>query len=167
MDGVLCDFDGAFEQLTGKHIRQFVMTSEHSDDYWRVIDRQEHFWDTLPRIMTHEDWLRLNVLADQYDQTICILSKPTTYKSNYTKCIDGKNVWLDRELGNKVPRIYAYDKSKYAYTPDGKRNVLIDDYGVNIKAWDEAGGLSVKFEGGFDESFWEHVEKQLQSVSST
>ena len=40
--------------------------------------------------------------------------------------------------------IIDHNKSKYAKKPDGSPNLLIDDFGKNVNAWQSAGGIAIK-----------------------
>jgi hypothetical protein len=40
------------------------------------------------------------------------------------------------------------DKGRYAKQQDGTPNVLIDDFGYNIKSWQSAGGIGIQHKDG-------------------
>ena len=42
--------------------------------------------------------------------------------------------------------ILTHNKSQYARKADGTPNILIDDFGKNIKGWESAGGIGIKYE---------------------
>lgn len=57
----------------------------------------------------------------------------------------GKKKWIRKHLGpvkeiNLVPR---WDKQKWATTPDGQPNILIDDHVKNIAEWRAKGGIGI------------------------
>jgi hypothetical protein len=58
--------------------------------------------------------------------------------------------------------VFEHDKYKYAVQPDGTPNILIDDYGVNIRAWDAAGGTAIKYQA--DENDLSEILDVLQKV---
>ena len=71
--------------------------------------------------------------------------------------------WLAKHI--KVPAdkiVFEHDKYKYAVQPDGTPNILIDDYGVNTRAWDAAGGIAVKYQA--DEDTLDKVVQVLAKV---
>ena len=55
--------------------------------------------------------------------------------------------WIKKNLAFFPPtNIYiTHNKPQYAKNEDGTPNILIDDYGVNIKAWESAGGIGFKY----------------------
>jgi hypothetical protein len=65
--------------------------------------------------------------------------------------INGKREWLANHI-KVVPDniIFEHDKWKYAVQPDGTPNILIDDYGVNIRKWRESGGIAIKYQSDED-----------------
>ena len=65
----------------------------------------------------------------------------------------------------KVPAdkiVFEHEKFKYAVQPDGTPNILIDDYGVNTRAWDAAGGTAIKYQA--DEDSLDKVVQVLAKV---
>lgn len=60
-----------------------------------------------------------------------ILSSPTRNKC----CVEGKKIWIERELGKDVP--YIFEKDKYNYADIN--SILIDDTEKKIKDWIELG----------------------------
>lgn len=65
---------------------------------------------------------------------------------------EGKLSWLQRHglMPYKGRVIFDSNKFKYAVQPDGTPNILIDDYGKNIKEWRNAGGIAIKHEDEFE-----------------
>ena len=39
----------------------------------------------------------------------------------------------------------THKKEQFAQNKDGSPNILIDDYGININAWEDAGGIGFKY----------------------
>ena len=55
----------------------------------------------------------------------------------------GKERWIQKNLHPKPSNIYmSHDKFNWAME-DGQRNVLIDDFMINVKPWRDAGGIAV------------------------
>ena len=53
------------------------------------------------------------------------------------------------------------DKGMYAKQADGTANILIDDFGYNIKKWKSAGGIGIQHTNGTVNN----TIKQLQSAT--
>ena len=58
-----------------------------------------------------------------------------------------KRTWVEKNLAFFPPEevIVTHNKPKWAKQEDGTPNILIDDYGVNINNWEEAGGIGFKY----------------------
>jgi len=90
-----------------------------------------------------------------------ILSSPLSFDK--AGSIKGKREWINKHIQVSPDNIiFEHDKAKYA-TADGKPNILIDDYGVNIRAWGSAGGIPIKYQA--DEDSLQTVFKALQAAS--
>ena len=128
LDGVLCDWDRAFIEL-GKELTKGLTGQEFEDKYgrdalWKLIAKEGNleFWSEM-------DWMpdgkKLWNYVKKYNPTIFT----TPAKSKLSK--DGKEIWIRRELGPKVPFIFEKDKYKYADT----NSILIDNYDKKINDW--------------------------------
>ena len=71
-----------------------------------------------------------------------------------------KREWAEKNLTSFPPKeiIINTNKAKYATQPDGTPNILIDDFGKNVNAWEAAGGEGFKYK---DHKF-ERTAKELQ-----
>jgi len=111
------------------------------------------YWDHAQKIMNCKDIFasldfesnahRLLKFFDDrkipYTFLTCPAAEPNTADS-----IEGKNTWLrNKGLGN-IPVIFEKYKEKYA-TTNGQPNLLIDDRGRNIREWNNAGGIAIKY----------------------
>lgn len=82
---------------------------------------------------------------------VAILS--AVYQNGYAE--QEKATWLDNnELGD-LPHLfvpYGSDKSEAIHNHAGEKDkfVLLDDYSENLRQWDEAGHLAVKFLNGIN-----------------
>ena len=78
-----------------------------------------------------------------------------------------KRVWLERHgiVTPDVERmVFTSNKSKYAISQiDGKPNILIDDKISNIKAWEAAGGIGIRFQADMDD-VKEYLFEELKKV---
>ena len=91
-----------------------------------------------------------------------------------------KREWIEKNLDFFPPTevIITKDKAKYATNPDGTPNILIDDYGVNISAWESAGGIGFKhkdhkfertakkLKAEIEESFQHLLREHIEEISA-
>ena len=158
MDGVLADlFNHVGELHDVEHYNQ--MTPDQWETFFKDSNAYELFRD-LPAFPTANKLLSMVVeLAGGYN----ILSSPLSFdKENSVK---GKKEWLKKNI--TVPAdniIFEHDKAKYA-TSNGKPNILIDDYGVNIRNWQAAGGIAIKYQA--DEDSLQTVFKALRAAAQS
>lgn len=153
MDGVLADFFGEWTRLMNV-------------DHWSKIDT-----DGLPQALqkirdTDEFWLRLPILPQAKE----LLTLIKNIKGEYNICSSPlqddpnsephKREWIKKNLSFFPPKnIYiTHNKPQYAKNKDGTPNILIDDFGRNVKQWEDAGGIGFKYK---DHKF-ERTAKQLQ-----
>jgi hypothetical protein len=62
-----------------------------------------------------------------------------------------KTLWIRKNLKTQPKNIYITpNKAKYAKQPDGTPNILIDDRGSNITAWEAKGGVGIKYQADED-----------------
>ena len=54
------------------------------------------------------------------------------------------------------------DKSTYATQADGTKNILIDDFGVNIRKWKSAGGIGIQHKDGQINSTIKQLEQAVK-----
>ena len=141
MDGVLADFFGEWAKLMNV-------------DHFTQINKKHDIDDALQKIRdTEEFWLNLPLLP-QATQLLSLIKK---VKGSYNICSSPladdpksephKREWIKRNLDFFPPKnIYiTHNKPNYAKNLDGTPNILIDDYGVNINAWEDAGGIGFKY----------------------
>lgn len=140
MDGVLCDlFNHVAEIHDVDHYNE--MTKEEWDEFLEHTDAYSLFLD-LPSFPTSNEIVDMII---NYFGEYQIMTSPLNFDP--MSSIEGKSEWLDNNIVNQpVKRVYEHDKYKYATQPDGTPNVLIDDWGVNITKWAEAGGIAIKYQ---------------------
>jgi hypothetical protein len=131
MDGVLCDFEKRFEDLTGESPKSFKGT-HGINEFWKVIDNDGvKFWRGMPWM---PDGQILYNYIKKYNPTL--LSSPSWDESSKI----GKRLWVKKHTpGTKlilVPRMYKQDYSL-------KKRILIDDLEVTIEEWNAKGGIGI------------------------
>lgn len=142
LDGVLGDFDGWAKSVMAPgqtYLSLFMTEYERCFANLRVIPRGANLLRALdnPVILTalpnHDEfvwWCRSNGLpASEAERRYGVLS-------------GNKVEWVHRNLGDypviTVPQ--RKDKVKFA-----KGNILIDDYELNVRDWQQAGGIGILF----------------------
>jgi 5'(3')-deoxyribonucleotidase len=156
MDGVLCDlYNHAAEIHDVEHYNQ--MTSSDWEKFFRDSNAYHLFRDA-PAFPTANKLLQL---VKSYAGEYTILSSPLGFDKSGS--IKGKREWLAKHINVKPDNvIFEHDKYKYAVQPDGTQNILIDDYGVNTRAWATAGGIAIKYQA--DEDPMSKVSNVLKKV---
>ena len=150
LDGVQCDFAGALQDAIGVSYRE---VKEKTED---EINRLAHsspeavrdFFANLKQLSGGKkitDWLNSNNIP------YTILSAPL--RGPYAKAsIMGKIEWLQKHTPKAVKgAIFKHDKHEHA-KDGGRPNILIDDYGKKITAWEQAGGIGIKHEDEYEVS---------------
>ena len=157
MDGVLADlFNHVGELHDVEHYNK--MTKDQWETFFKDSNAYELFRD-LPAFPTANKLLQM---VKDFAGGYTILSSPLSFDK--AGSIKGKREWLQKHIHVSPDNIiFEHDKAKYA-TANGKPNILIDDYGVNIRAWGSAGGIPIKYQA--DEDSLQKVFKALQSASN-
>lgn len=130
MDGVLVDFDGGYEKLTG-------MTTQEADAkgpefFWKPIsDAGAKWWITLKWM---PDGKQLWDYVKKYNPEL--LSAPSREEASRM----GKRVWVKRELPGTKLILRSADKKQEFASPT---SILIDDRKKNIEQWEAAGGIGI------------------------
>lgn len=157
MDGVLADlFNHAGSLNDVEHYNQ--MTQAQWEEFFKNSNAYELF-KSLPVFPTANKLLQMVV---NYAGGYNILSSPLNFDK--AGSIKGKREWLSKHINVPADQIiFEHEKYKYAVNADGTPNVLIDDYGVNIRKWNDAGGIAIKYQA--DEDSLSKVFKALQAAS--
>jgi len=157
MDGVLADlFNHAGSVNNVEHYNQ--MTQAQWEEFFKNSNAYELF-KNLPVFPTANKLLQMVV---NYAGGYNILSSPLNF--DRAGSIKGKREWLSKHINVPADQIiFEHEKYKYAVSADGTPNVLIDDYGVNIRKWADAGGIAIKYQA--DEDSLQKVFKALQAAS--
>ena len=131
MDGVLCDFEKRFEDLTGLSPNAF-RDKNGLDEFWKVIDKDGvRFWVGIPWMPDGEqlwNYIKPNVYS--------LLSSPSYDNSSRL----GKRLWVKNKMpGTKL--ILASRKNKQDYAKENA--ILIDDLKPTIDEWNAKGGIGI------------------------
>ena len=152
MDGVLCDFSQGIAnmfklksknpsepgpmQMAGYSDAQDWLSAPNAAPKWKVVEGYPMFWPTLPWT---KDGQKLWLFIKKFNPHI--LSAYAPYDKNSRK---GKMLWLQRNLkltdANRIHLVRRPEKKVYA-----NGNVLVDDYGKNVKEWKANKGIPVKY----------------------
>ena len=129
MDGVLTDFDGAYEQLTGEDIRGQHLSNA---SFWQPIDDAGvKFWYEMG---WKADGKELWDYIKKYEPKL--LSAPSRENSSRI----GKKLWVEKHLPGVELILRSAKHKKDLAEPDA---ILIDDREDNIIGWIERGGIGI------------------------
>jgi hypothetical protein len=145
MDGVLADFYGPFNSMAG--VASWKDASKDTvSAVLRKITKMKNFWTDLavlpdvPKLMSAIK----QITGGKY----VILSKALAGDS---RVVSQKKQWISKLPIQPTQTIImpaTADKGRYAKQQDGTPNVLIDDFGYNIKSWQSAGGIGIQHKDG-------------------
>ena len=141
MDGVLADFFGEWAKIMQVDHFSQINKQHNIDDALQKIRDTDEFWLNLPLLPQAKDLLGLvKKVKGQY----FICSSPL---ADDPRSEPHKREWIKNNLSFFPPKdvFITHNKPKYAKNDDGSPNILIDDYGVNINAWEDAGGIGFKY----------------------
>jgi hypothetical protein len=146
MDGVLADFFTEYAKLAGIESGNYRDIPPAKTD--PTLDKMvgTDFFARLPKFPTADKLLEIVVQsADSYN----ICSSPL--RGDHEGSAHYKKVWINKHLNIPPKNIYIVaNKAKYAKNANGMPNVLIDDRGSNISAWEAAGGIGIKYQADED-----------------
>lgn len=159
MDGVLANLYGDAAELHDvEHYNQ--MTRDQWEKFFKDSDAYHLFRDVSPFSTANQ----LLDIVKKFAGGYTILSSPLNFDRKGS--IRGKREWLGKNVKIKPDHIvFEHDKAKYAVQPDGTPNILIDDYGTNIRNWNAAGGIGIKYQA--DEDKLGKVINSLKNAEKT
>ena len=132
MDGVLTDFDAAFEKVSGGIPPRTYETKYGKDKFWEIVDiKGVGYWVGMPWMpdgKQYWDYIK--------EYKPILLSSPSRSETSRL----GKRLWVRNQLpGTKLILAQAKDKQNYAR----KNRILIDDRKSNIDEWRAQGGVGI------------------------
>lgn len=151
MDGVLCDFFEEYAKLagnpkdgSGRYNYRNIPPAKTDPTLNKMIGTD--FFARLPKFPTADSLV--NMVTKVFGHyNIC--SSPL--RGDHENSAHHKKEWLRKHLDQQPTRvIITPNKAKHATQPDGTPNVLIDDRGSNITAWEAAGGVGIKYQADED-----------------
>ncbi len=146
MDGVLADFFTEYAKLAGIKSGNYrdIPPAKTDPTLNKMVGTD--FFARLPKFPTADKLLDIVVdVAGGYN----ICSSPL--RGDHEGSEKYKRIWIDEHLNQLPDNIYIVsNKAKYAKNPSGMPNVLIDDRGSNISAWEAAGGIGIKYQADED-----------------
>ena len=163
MDGVLADFFGEWAKLMDvDHFTQINKVHDIDDALQKIRDTDD-FWLRLPMLPEAKNLLNL---IKQVKGSYNICSSPLADDPNSEK---HKRTWIEQNLSSFLPdNVYiTHNKPQYATQEDGTPNILIDDYGVNISAWEAAGGIGFKYKDHKFERTADAIKQHMQEPVQT
>jgi len=179
MDGVLADFFAEYAKLAG------IKSGNYRDIPPAKTD------PTLNKMIGTDFFARLPKFASA-DQLIKMVTKlygsyhicSSPLRGDHENSEDQKKIWIKKHLSPAPASIIITpNKAKYAVQKDGTPNILIDDRGSNISAWEAKGGIGIKYQADEDglekivdgiararkilKGELEHIPQELQSKNLT
>ena len=138
MDGVLADFFGEWSKSQGVDNWKDIKDPAKAIGDIKGID---DFWLNLPVLPKAKELLGL-IKQVKGKYKIC-----TSPLADDPRSEPHKREWVKKNLAFFPPEevIVTHNKPQFAKQKDNTPNILIDDYGVNINAWEEAGGIGFKY----------------------
>jgi FMN phosphatase YigB (HAD superfamily) len=151
MDGVLCNFDKGYEDLTG--ISTDEANKQSKSNFWGLFRsklqekniKEKDFWANL-------EWQpggkELWSYIQQYNPNI--LSAPSVdfnlpsdqrLSPEYNQAIQGKKEWISKNLSGVGKEIFVPAPQKATFS--NSKSILIDDMEKNIQSWRASGGKAI------------------------
>lgn len=147
MDGVLADFFAGYASVAGMpagSTHKDIPAAKNDPTLQKI--QGTDFFARLPKYAS-ADALVSMVVSQFGSYSIC--SSPL--RDDHENSEKWKRVWIQQHLSPQ-PReiVITSQKQKFALQPDGTPNILIDDRGANIVAWEAKGGIGIKYQADED-----------------
>jgi hypothetical protein len=146
MDGVIADFFTEYAKLAGIESGNYrdIPPAKTDPTLNKMIGTD--FFARLPKAPNAD------ALVDLIVKTFGgfhICSSPL--RGDYENSEKQKKIWLANNIKHQPTSvIITPNKAKWAVQPDGTPNILIDDRGSNISAWEAKGGIGIKYQADED-----------------
>jgi len=149
MDGVLADFFTEYAKLAGIESGNYrdIPPAKTDPTLNKMVGTD--FFARLPKLRNADQLVSMIVkLYGHYH----ICSSPL--RGDFENSEKNKRIWIKQHLNPQpVDIVITPNKAKWAKQADGTPNILVDDRGSNISAWEAAGGIGIKYqadENGLD-----------------
>ncbi len=146
MDGVLADFFTEYAKLAGVKSGNYrdIPPAKTDPTLNKMVGTD--FFARLPKFPSADQLVSMVVkLYGHYH----ICSSPL--RGDHENSEKQKKVWIKQHLNPQpVDIVITPNKAKFAKQADGTPNILIDDRGSNISAWENAGGIGIKYQADED-----------------
>lgn len=149
MDGVLADFDRGVRELC--NMDPLPQSEDqpvgYDDELWSKVREAGHFYDKLEIIPGSKELF--DYVYNKYGDKCEILTGVPKPRRGIITAGDDKISWVRRLLSKniKVNIVWREDKPDYC---TGKDCILIDDYELNIREWENCGGTGLLFTDAFN-----------------
>jgi len=158
MDGVIADFFGGLERkFKVFHWKDIFDVDE------RIFDlRNTDFFQNLDKFETSDQLINFVRELSNGDWGIC--SSPI--RNDFANSTYHKRCWLEKNgyMPAVSKCIFTGNKHKYATSSiTGLPNILIDDKPDNIKRWNDAGGIGIRYQANEDD-LEEYLFARLEEV---
>lgn len=143
MDGVLVDFEGGFKRMSGgMNLKQFAQANSDQAARNQYLEAGMTFWTGLDWIQGGKELWDASIRL--FDRVAILSSAGTTDEAKAEVVEMGKRTWLKKNIPSLMPeRIFIvrgkHRKQEFA----AKNSILVDDIGVTIKQWNQAGGFGI------------------------
>jgi 5'-nucleotidase len=146
MDGVLADFFTEYAKLAGIESGNYRDIPPAKTDPTLNKMVGTNFFARLPKFPSADQLVKMTVkLYGRYH----ICSSPL--RGDHENSEAQKKIWIQKHLNPQpVDIVITPNKAKWAKQADGTPNILIDDRGSNISAWEAAGGIGIKYQADED-----------------
>lgn len=150
LDGLLADFDKRYTDLFG--------AVAHEDDVkkimWDRVFSTPNFFRDLP-VCDGAKYFFSNV---EELNPIILTSCPS---SRYEEVAAQKRDWVRKHLGPDILMLPVRGSQYKPLFMHAHGDILIDDYKPNVRAWGEAGGIAVKHDNDFAQT-WLDLMKAMK-----
>lgn len=146
MDGVIADFFTEYAKLAGIENGNYrdIPPAKTDPTLNKMVGTD--FFARLPKCPNADALVDMIVKTFGYYH---ICSSPL--RGDFENSEKQKKIWLKKNLKQQpTDVIITPNKAKYAVQTDGTPNILIDDRGSNISAWEAKGGIGIKYQADED-----------------
>jgi hypothetical protein len=161
---IFLDLDGVMADLESHYLATFGHKMDEAtsrNQMWRNIDGHEGFWLSIPVMKGGKEFFTwLTAQCYHTGAELAILTAAPDVAEKHFPIARHKKQWVKQHLGD-ILVLPAYGSERKAAFVQNPGDILIDDWGKNIKAWEEEGGVGVKHVGDDFETTKKKVTEAL------